>query len=47
MVDVEDPTAINNVVRTVNDGKLYNVLGIEVDEDYKGVVIRNGQKFLK
>lgn len=47
VVEVEDPTAINNVVRTVNDGKLYNVLGIEVDEDYKGVVIRNGQKFLK
>lgn len=47
VVEVEEPTAINNVVRTVNDGKLYNVLGIEVDEDYKGVVIRNGQKFLK
>ncbi len=34
-------------VKKVNDGKLYNVLGIEVDENYKGVVIRNGEKFLQ
>ena len=31
----------------VNDNKLYNVLGMEVDENYKGVVIRNGEKFLQ
>ena len=47
VVEVEEPTAINNVVRTVNDNKRYNVLGIEVDKDYKGVVIRNGEKFLQ
>ena len=41
------PSAIENAVKVVNDGKLYNVLGIEVDEDYKGVVIRNGEKFLQ
>ncbi|MBQ7530450.1 MAG: BACON domain-containing protein [Paludibacteraceae bacterium] len=29
------------------DNKLYNVLGIEVGEDYKGVVIRNGEKFIR
>ena len=34
-------------VKKVNDGKLYNVLGMEVDENYKGVVIRNGEKFLQ
>ena len=34
-------------VKKVNDGKLYNVLGLEVDENYKGVVIRNGEKFLQ
>lgn len=34
-------------VRYQNDNKLYNVLGQEVNEDYKGVVIRNGQKFVK
>ena len=43
----EKQQGINNVIRTVNDNKLYNVLGIEVDEDYKGVVIRNGEKFLQ
>ena len=30
-----------------NNNKLYNVLGQEVNEDYKGVVIRNGEKFIK
>ncbi len=48
VVSAPEPiSAINNVVRTVNDGKRYNVLGIEVDENYKGVVIRNGEKFLQ
>lgn len=39
-------TGVQNV-NFKNDGKLYNVLGIEVGEDYKGVVIRNGEKFVK
>ena len=30
-----------------NNNKLYNVLGQEVSEDYQGVVIRNGEKFIK
>lgn len=34
-------------VRYQSDNKLYNVLGQEVNEDYKGVVIRNGEKFVK
>lgn len=42
----DSPTAIIKVNK-VNDGKLYNVLGMEVDENYKGVVIRNGEKFLQ
>lgn len=29
------------------DNKLYNVLGIEVDEKYQGIVIKNGQKYLQ
>lgn len=37
----------NNRMGAINDGKLYNVLGVEVGEDYKGVVIRNGEKFIK
>lgn len=27
--------------------KLYNVLGVEVDENYKGIVIKNGKKYLQ
>lgn len=36
-----------NPVKFVNDNKRYNVLGVEVDENYKGVVIKNGEKFLQ
>lgn len=28
------------------NGKIYNVFGIEVDENYKGLVIRNGKKYI-
>lgn len=40
------PTAIENVNFKTN-GKSYNVLGVEVGEDYKGVIIRDGQKFIR
>lgn len=40
------PQGIKNV-KAINDNKTYNVLGIEVGEDYKGVVIRNGEKFIR
>lgn len=30
--------------RSLNNGKTYNLLGIEVDENYKGIVIRDGKK---
>lgn len=39
-------TAVDNVT-IKNDGKFYNVLGIEVGDDYKGVVIRNGEKSIR
>ncbi len=38
---------INTKQDELFDNKFYNVLGQEVSEDYKGVVIRNGQKFVK
>ena len=41
-----ETTGIDNV-KFLNDGKTYNLLGIEVDENYKGVVIRNGEKFIQ
>ena len=35
------------VIPTINDNKIYNLLGVEVDENYKGIVIKNGQKFIQ
>ena len=35
------------VIPTINDNKRYNLLGMEVDENYNGVVIMNGQKFIQ
>lgn len=40
--DVEDV-----VVPNYNNNKVYNLLGLEVDENYKGVVIKNGKKFIQ
>ena len=31
----------------INDGKIYNIYGQVVGEDYKGIVIINGKKYLK
>lgn len=33
--------------RSLNNGKNYNLLGMEVDENYKGIVIRDGKKYLQ
>ena len=40
--DVEDVVTPN-----VGNGKIYNLLGVEVDENYKGVVIKNGKKYIQ
>ena len=41
-------TGVEDVVApTVNDNKRYNLLGVEVDENYNGVVIMNGKKFIQ
>lgn len=43
-----ETTGVENVViPTINDNKRYNLLGVEVDENYNGVVIMNGQKFIQ
>ena len=39
-------TSVENVESVLN-GKTYNLLGVEVDENYKGIVIKNGQKFIQ
>ena len=40
-------TAVDNVVAPLFDNKIYNLLGVEVDENYKGIVIKNGQKYIQ
>ena len=40
-------TSVDNVVAPMHDNKIYNLLGVEVDENYKGIVIKNGQKYIQ
>ncbi len=40
-------TSVENVVAPMHDNKIYNLLGVEVDENYKGIVIKNGQKYIQ
>ena len=44
---IGEETAVENVVAPLFDDKIYNLLGVEVDENYKGVVIKNGKKFIQ
>lgn len=41
----QTPSAILTTV--IRNGKTYNLLGMEVDENYKGIVIRDGKKYLQ
>lgn len=41
----QTPSAIRTTV--IRNGKTYNLLGMEVDENYKGIVIRDGKKYLQ
>lgn len=45
----EDPTSIGNVTasKQAADGAIYNIAGQKVNNDYKGVVIQNGKKFVQ
>ena len=48
-LDEDEATAIfapkeNAGVKVINNGKIYNMQGIEVDSSYKGFVIKNGKK---
>ena len=47
-VEVEAPTAINEVRWKIDEGSgdLYNLNGQRVDQQYKGLVIRNGRVVL-
>ncbi len=41
------PSGVEDIVTPSFNGKAYNLLGVEVDESYKGIVIKNGQKFIQ
>ena len=43
--DAVDNIAVDEAVE--GDGRIYNIMGIEVDENYKGFVIKNGKKILQ
>ncbi len=46
--DETDPASITSVTDTEKvDGPLYNLAGQRVDENYRGVVIKNGKKVVK
>lgn len=45
-----DESGIEDVVVSdpeAGDGRTYNIMGIEVDRNYKGLVIRNGRKYIQ
>lgn len=49
-IDWADDSAIDHVgvdTPARNDNRTYNLLGIEVDETYVGIVIRNGKKYIQ
>lgn len=43
-----DPAGVANItVDAAADNRTFNLFGMEVDENYQGVVIRNGKKFIQ
>ena len=48
-VILETPTGIEDVIECLpaEDGIIYNIFGQKVDESYKGIVIKNGKKYIQ
>ncbi len=44
---MEVPTAIESIKVETSAGKTYNLQGVAVDDNYKGVVIKDGKKIIK
>ena len=42
-----DGNGINTVAIDKKDSRVYNIFGLEVDENYKGIVIRDGKKYVQ
>lgn len=47
IIEVTSQGSDLNNVKAINDNKTYNIFGVEVNKDYKGVVIKNGTKLLQ
>lgn len=46
-VEYDGGSAVENIFIELNpNAPMYNILGIQVDKNYKGIVIQNGQKYL-
>lgn len=47
--ETADTSAIENIIADEADenAPVYNVMGVQVDENYKGVVIKNGKKYIQ
>lgn len=48
-IKVDTPTGISNATVTLatQDANIYNLAGQQVDASYKGVVIKNGKKYVQ
>ena len=44
---IQEITAIQNVKSVKADGIIYNIAGQKVDASYKGIVIKNGKKYMQ
>lgn len=49
VIETSGSSAIENIIANEADenAPVYNVMGIQVDENYKGVVIKNGKKYIQ
>jgi hypothetical protein len=44
---ITEATGISTPVIIKGDGHIYNLRGQRVDENYKGIVIKNGKKYIQ
>ena len=44
-----EPAGVENVLvdEKAADNRIFNIMGVEVDENYQGLVIRNGKKYIQ
>ena len=48
VVDAQgDDSAVENVYQLDTNAPMFNILGVPVDENYQGIIIQNGHKFMR